>query len=960
MALAAVQCKAALGSLTLVFAGLLFFSLQCVVLADVTPTNTAAINGSVSDRAGTPVPGAKVSLTDGIARDTRTNSSGSFQFVGVPFGTYKLTVDAERLGIVAREGILVEGDVNIAVRYGEIQGQPKTLARVVTSGNFNIAPASVTTVDPIANALEGKTSWRTILEQIPGVAQTGLQNGSNALASIPNYPIAPMQVSIDGALPYETAVLLDGMPLIGGTFGGGAGNLCCGGLGFGGAGTGTDLSFYPLNAFSIADVVRGPGASSPTIVDSVGGSFLLRPPSAVDKNNYILAASTDPYGGVSTNALAAVRFDKFSTTLTYGVEESPGPLTGLGVPATIAVGAPTMINGLAFTPFSPPCTPPSCQFGELMSPNFAAASFPSYGFQQGLLVCCLPENSAWSKQSGSIALSYAVSPSVSAEIFYAGLHTLAAVPYQTVTVNFVPPSGYTGPIAAGTHLFSEINRFLTPNELEESSSLVEEKLTAQLGRGTLRIAALQNNVYGKDGFNAPTSPNVQLFGGGTLNGAPVIFNGGSYNATFLAFTVNALANSFNRDFLVSYTIPFGQSITAGLSFVKSYYTNPSSFDNSFAGFRVSAALPNTISQGTNELRFSIGGNLGEKTALDLSTYFVDANYHVPDPNNPAINFSTFNNATYIDTRYHYIAPRLGVVWHPQSSFALRAAAGGGFAEAPLNNLIGQNLVPDCSSGTICTVTLTNLNLRPETSFSFNVGADIRSSQDTPSIFSLDVYRSNLYGQFYTSTSTSGSCPTCGGLPLKVTQFRNLAQSRFEGILASLRHDAAQGIYWRASGGLTRGYVVTVPPGFYDGIQFPPPSFTATACTNCANLTVVPGVNFNGTFTGGSVPYAQGLATLGYRWKPETFVDLVTTYYGNNNTYFRPAFAALDARVGYSVSSNVSLLLTLNNVTGVYDRSVQTLTPNDLIGVPAVTGLPWFVYGEEYGPRSLTVSAQVHG
>jgi outer membrane receptor protein involved in Fe transport len=353
------------------------------------------------------------------------------------------------------------------------------------------------------------------------------------------------------------------------------------------------------------------------------------------------------------------------------------------------------------------------------------------------------------------------------------------------------------------------------------------------------------------------------------------------------------------------------------------------------------------------MRFFVGGNLSEKTSLDLSMYVVNANYHLPDPNNISSYTTPGADLNYADSNYNYAAPRLGFVWRPTAAVAIRAAAGGGFAEAPLGDLVGSN-APFCFGAPVCTVTAPNLNLQPEKSFGFDLGTDIRLPRNT--VLSFDMYRTNLYGQLYESTTESSSpCPTCGGAPLYVTQYGNLGESRYEGILVDLRHTVPHGTYWSLSGGLTRGYVVSVPAGFYNGTTGHP----YTPCTNCANLNVVPGVNFNGTYTNGaSVPYAQGLGTLGYRWNANKYVDLVGTYFGNNNTYFRPAFVELDGHIGYPLTRNVSLLVTFRNITGIYDSPYQIFTPSNLSGAPTISGLPYVLFGEEYGPRTILLTSNL--
>ena len=394
---------------------LLFAFFPYTVSAQIAPTNSATISGSVSDSAGKPVAHAKVSLSGPKSTSTQTDAQGLFVFIGVPFGTYSISAAATGLGTATRS-VSVQGDVNVAIQYepASMNGL-KVIANVSSSANahFNVTPASITQVNPIANAFEGKTSWRTILEQIPGVAQAGLGNGANELAAYPDGPLMPMKISINGALPYETAALLDDMPLIGTSLP----------SSINGAGTGTDLSVYPLNGFDSADVVRGPGANAPSIVDSIGGSFVLHSPGVVDHNQYDLSLITEPYGGIVANARAAVRWKKLSAVVTYGINDSPGPINTSGIAANALYGMGiATVDGHSFTAYTPPiCNPPGCQYGSfLVAPGYSTATFPFYGYQGGMLVCCANYSSAWTQHSGSVAFRYGFSPNVSAEIFYAG------------------------------------------------------------------------------------------------------------------------------------------------------------------------------------------------------------------------------------------------------------------------------------------------------------------------------------------------------------------------------------------------------------------------------------------------------------------------------------------------------------------------------------------------------------
>jgi hypothetical protein len=183
----------------------------------------------------------------------------------------------------------------------------------------------------------------------------------------------------------------------------------------------------------------------------------------------------------------------------------------------------------------------------------------------------------------------------------------------------------------------------------------------------------------------------------------------------------------------------------------------------------------------------------------------------------------------------------------------------------------------------------------------------------------------------------------------------LTQSRMEGINFEAHRNVPSGLYWMANLGLTRAFVVKVPPGFYDNPSIP--------CNNCVNQAIIPGLNYN-TAAGdyGTIPYSTAYAELGWRWRPGTFFGLAGTYYGPNNAYYTTkAFIEADAHAGFAFNSHVMLLVSLMNVTGVYDRSIQLSTPSYLIPVlpnaPPNFREPNII---PYGPRAITVTTVLTG
>ena len=470
---------------------------------------------------------------------------------------------------------------------------------------------------------------------------------------------------------------------------------------------------------------------------------------------------------------------------------------------------------------------------------------------------------------------------------------------------------------------------------------------------------MQNRTSSTDNFEGASSLTQTLFGGGQIctntspgcstgSYVPITFNGGQYQTgyTGTTFGENNISIANNRDKLISYTMPLGDHMVLGASFVQLYYDQPEYHSENFGGVQLLAMNPPiqapSVSEGTNEARLSLGINPSRTTNLELAGYFVTADYHVPNPN---------ISGQYQDEVYKYSAPRLGFVWRPSSPYAMRFSAGGGFALAPLSDLLGSNQAPTCQLGD-CFTQLTNLGLRPETSFSFDVGADARIHDND--LLSLDVYRSNLYGQIFQTAQYAPPCATCGGLPLYVEQFGNLGTSRFEGLALGFKHEVAHGVFGSFSGGFTRSYVISVPAGIYNFLG--PCNFKTLA--NCQNLAVVPGINMNGAF-GTPVPYAQGFGRVGYRWRPGTAFDVTGTYFGNNNTYFRPAFVEMDGHASYAFNKNLSLNLTLRNMTAMYDSPIQVLNLANSYGAPAVAGPPFQLNGEEYGPRALLLNMRLH-
>jgi Carboxypeptidase regulatory-like domain len=197
---------------------------------------TGSISGTVVDPSGAAVPGAKITATNvdtGVTRQTATTGDGSYAFLGLPVGSYSLTVEATGFQRSVQTGITVKADQSLTVPISLILGattqsvtvegntalvqtQQATLSRAISSqevGNLplqgrltaqlaTLSPGMVSlgtkTVNEGANASTG-TNARGSGDSFQGVTYPGAQAvaGNGARADSVEY-------NLDGASNQDT------------------------------------------------------------------------------------------------------------------------------------------------------------------------------------------------------------------------------------------------------------------------------------------------------------------------------------------------------------------------------------------------------------------------------------------------------------------------------------------------------------------------------------------------------------------------------------------------------------------------------------------------------------------------------------------------------------------------------------------------------------------------------------
>ncbi|MDR3726699.1 MAG: TonB-dependent receptor [Terracidiphilus sp.] len=199
----------------MLFGLMLAFALSCT--QGWAQATQGAILGIVKDTAGAVVPGAVVKLTntdEGAIRTVKTNGVGDYRFVDVKAGRYSVEVSATDfqkwtatdVALSVRQNLRLDITLNIGQVRQEIQVNGDAVSAIETdsptvSGTFTADDATNLPVNTRASF--SGTSAAAILGTLPGVQDDG------------------SGISLQGALPFQTEVSVDGVTLkdaTGGTY----------------------------------------------------------------------------------------------------------------------------------------------------------------------------------------------------------------------------------------------------------------------------------------------------------------------------------------------------------------------------------------------------------------------------------------------------------------------------------------------------------------------------------------------------------------------------------------------------------------------------------------------------------------------------------------------------------------------------------------------------------------------
>jgi outer membrane receptor protein involved in Fe transport len=933
---------------------------------------TGTVSGAIKDSSGVLQAGVTVTASGPTTVSTKTDPNGLYTLT-LPAGVYTLVASksgfdqASLADYPVVAGVAATANVTLTpITFSSL----KEIGRVSVSTNrsaFNTSPASVSTISNQTLADQGQLQVQRVLDQTPGIVSdhpgTSANNASPGAITFP---------SIRGGLGFETASLIDGHPVAVQTFG--------------------DYVTTFLNSYVLQDieVIKGPGANAPETYYAINGTVNFRTLDPTGTLTGQIDQGLDSEGGQFSNfRISDTVARKLGFVFDYAIDGTPGPLKDAKGYSTL--GSAWTINGLSQSGFTTNAPSPANPRNINNPFNQATAVF-----------CCDTVNTNYNSKTELAKIRYRFSDATSATVSYLGSQTYTdqnGNHVYTLGDTFVPAStpAYAGNgLAAGQALTVYQNTyplgyFEINNEPifqgEVKTTLGNDTILGRYYTASINRLQYQANIYPDGSFSFP----AQLYGTVTLvkGGVktPTVFDGQTETITLPPS--NAYYESTEEDKLHGGSFEYDHFLKSNGDVLTFSFdqTNANTDSYSFSGNSKGTGgtfTPPTESfsvYGGSDVRYTtylLRGifNFGDKFSLEESNYYD--NYEQRFTNNGSKSFITTNDGRYDG--------RLGLTYRESPDVSLRASTGSSLAPpylALLNS--GPPTYTLASTGTYATDSQNQGNIKAETAFGYDVGADFRLGGDKQTIVSTDLYLNNLRNQFVSGAvfqngtvtlcpSGSSKLPPCSSgvtavtVPLFTTTSLNLDDARYEGIELAIKRDPVVGFGFTTQGALIRGYPYDVSPCTYSKTALA--SGTGVNCSIAnTNLGIVSGANFYGSGTSGTngnsangagsnfnsvnnhaIPYAQGYGEIHYRTAKGGLVEIGLQYLGNNNSYNVPAFFIGNASVRFPFPNQYSFQVSADNLFNAYSGS--TISEDGGVGVPLVNGQTGLTNANTVGPRLI--------
>jgi outer membrane receptor protein involved in Fe transport len=832
-------------------------------VAQAGQTTTSTITGKVVDGAGKPLSGARIGITGPKSTETTTKPDGTYS-VAVPPGLYSVTISAAGFQSQQQDSVAVVSGASVALVTTLTPATLTTIGHVTVGGGSTAvsdSSASSTRLTEATIRSQGQDQVVNLLDQLPGLEVLRVGGGSNE-------PGSNSSISIRGAQPYESQILIDGHPV--NTIGNGA--------------YGFNTTFINSILLSGIEVGKGPGNLPNTVTDAVGGTVNFQTAPISAKPTGELMTQYDSYGGWTYGVRFSDTFGKLGFLVGVARETTPGYM------------APQDIFGFGrasfFSPYTSP-TYPATGNNQIYTPGTSYVGVLNYAY---------PATSDFDNHSALFKLAYNFSPVTSIQLSNYTTQTWldeTGNNVGNVYATIVPcistyPAGATCSTGPGVVNYNAnwtnqmfagqigqkvpINLYAGyPNTYEtDSEPITTADLRTVIGPGTFLARyyagsitrdVIQNNAFSALGpCFTPACAWVGNIPGSATN--PDALDNGYSGEAYFEKTTDIL-----HGFDAQYTLPFGDSdyVTLGFDNHSDSYDFQELYANGWyppcvtqsCAYALYAPAPQYLK--VNSTTESLRGNflLTPKLQLELGAYL--------------------SNTTYVGERFD---PRGGLTWKPSSNFSIRASAGSAYV-TPYEGLI--NATAYVSKKTLYPVS----QFSAETSMGYDVGADYKLSRD--SLVSADYYSTNIYNRYatidvLTSGTFNGTAYTSEVIPTSQGQALN------QGFEISLIHQPRIGFGYHLVADMLRDY-------FYGQ--------TKVALNNFGGVFLGPLPN-NGVQLPG-YPFSKMRADLSYQFADGNNFRISATTFGANNSFGQPGFTLLDGAFRFPVKGGYDVILGATNI-----------------------------------------------
>jgi outer membrane receptor for ferrienterochelin and colicin len=706
---------------------------------------TGTLTGTVVDSAGKALGGVRVTISSAAnSRLVVTAPDGTFT-AAVPPDTYSVAAAISGFQSTQQDGVTVLAGKTASVKFSLVNSTLQTIGRTTVSRAtaLNTSAAAIGGATAQTFLDQGQNQVANVLDQIPGLEI----NRSSS-----NEPGANTSISIRGAQPYESQVLIDGHPVL--TSGNGA-------FGF-------NSTFINSLLLGNVEVTLGPGSLPNTIEDAVGGTLNFQTPSITAGPTGTAIAGYDSFNGNYLAFKASDTFGKLGFVVGLANNQTPGYLT----PQNLYGGAiyPTVTAGTAFDPhigvvdYGYHATSDFASFSQLakLSYNFSAQTSllltqystqtnndetgSNYQYVDATIVPCLQK--ATKTQTGGVCTAGGTGQN-----FTSGANQ--GLIGQVEPLNLYAPYPNTTEFDNEPIYSAEFRTAVGPG------SLLARYYTGSINRIITQTFDPLANI-----------PCVSLAcpSGDNLTTKPPTYNS-YYGEPYVEDTIDVL-----HGVDAQYSLPVLGSDNVTLGFDR--HTDTATF-GAFDPTEGPPTFPQNIV--VQSLAYSLRGTFAITPKLTLES----GNY--------------LSSTSYVGNRFD---PRDGLVYRVNPNVVVRASYGTAYV-APYYGLLNPSTY--VSQGTL---NLATGNFKPETSSGFDVGSDVKFDRDT--IVRADVYLTNIFNRYASvTTQTSG---TFGGKPYTmVTQNGNQARVRNEGIGLQVLHAPRVGVGFHSALDLLRDYAYDQNP-----------------------------------------------------------------------------------------------------------------------------------------------------